>query len=470
MIYNRVLNYKIEAKLGEGGMGTVYLATHALIDRKAAIKALHPSLVNNPMIRERFKNEAFAMAQLKHPNIVDLYDYYEDNNGLYLIMEYVEGFTLDEYIQKISGAITEEKCINLFIKILDGFQYAHQKGIIHRDIKPSNLIITPKLDIKILDFGIARLLSADKGKTQAGTKMGTVLYMSPEQVRGEEADNRSDIYSLGVTLFEMLTGKPLYGDQLTEYEVNQKILNEPLPRLNSIYPNISVEIQAIVDKATNKNPINRFQHCEEFKNALQFLQARYAPKPELKVEKPAPKKNKGKNSASVFILLFLILISSIVVLFNPFDFSIFKDYALFEYYVRPSKKETKKETPEEELRNFAFDRINAFYQVLETRKMEFIKPFFRDSVENYFGYKKINFSPDVRASLRIDWQKNSDEKFEIIEDSFFVKEDSLQNRFVSYQYHYTFKTKKTNLVTVVKKAEVKLDKNWKIFYMDSPKK
>jgi serine/threonine protein kinase len=269
MIGERVLNYKIEALLGEGGVGSVYLATHNQLGRKVAIKVLNPNLVNNAEVRERFRNEAATLSSLQHINIVTLYDYLEDERGLFLIMEYVPGNVLDNYIRQVSGPIPEQKTIYFFNQILDGLSYAHQRGIVHRDIKPSNIIITSDADAKILDFGIAKILKEGKaGMTKTGARLGTVLFMSPEQVKGQGVDLRTDIYSLGITLFEMLTGRCPYDENSVEFEIYNKIVLEPLPRAKSFYPAVSDKMQAIIDKATAKNPAERFQSCEEFKNAL----------------------------------------------------------------------------------------------------------------------------------------------------------------------------------------------------------
>lgn len=271
MIGKQILNYTVEKLLGEGGMGSVYLARHVQLGRKVAIKVLNPGLVRNPQIRERFRNEAATLATLQHPTIVTLYDYLEEEDGLYLIMEYVEGRALDDYIRHVSGPIPEAKVIQIFSQVLDGFDYAHRKGIVHRDIKPANLILTPDGDTRILDFGIARIVGNDANHrlTQAGSKMGTVLYMSPEQVKAEAVDKRSDIYSLGVTLFELLTGRPPYNDaNTTEYQVYQQIVNQPLPPARSFYPSVSDRMQALISKATAKLPADRFADCVAFKQAL----------------------------------------------------------------------------------------------------------------------------------------------------------------------------------------------------------
>ncbi|OJJ14890.1 hypothetical protein BKI52_40765 [marine bacterium AO1-C] len=268
MIGEKILNYRIDSLIGEGGVGTVYQATHTQLGRTVAIKALNPTLVNNEQVKQRFRQEATTLSNLQHINIITLYDYLENEKGLFLIMEFAKGEALDDFIKK--RPIPEEQVRYYFSRILDGMEYAHKKGVIHRDIKPSNVIITEEADAKILDFGIAKILKEGKNTlTQPGAQLGTVLYMSPEQVQGQTVDHRTDIYSLGVTLFEMLTGKPPYDEtQTTEFEVFNKIINEPLPALNTFKEQLSDRMQWLIDKATAKNPAERFQSCAEFKEAL----------------------------------------------------------------------------------------------------------------------------------------------------------------------------------------------------------
>lgn len=261
-------NYEIVSYLGGGGMGEVWLAVDRRINRQVAIKSLHPQLLKNEEVRSRFRNEAMTLAKLQHPNVVGLFDYIENETGSYLIMEYVEGEPMDDFIRLKTGPIPEKKASDLFAQILQGVAYAHQRNIIHRDIKPSNFLIDPRSNVKILDFGIAKVLEEDKGLTKTGTRMGTVFYMSPEQVRGEHADKRSDIYSLGITLFQMLTGTKPYGQEATEFQVYSDIVSKPLPRAKTIYPAVSDHAQAVMDKATEKNPDQRFQSCAEFLSAL----------------------------------------------------------------------------------------------------------------------------------------------------------------------------------------------------------
>jgi serine/threonine protein kinase len=271
MIGKEILNYQIESLIGEGGMGTVYMGVNKNIGQKVAIKSLASQFVHHSEIVERFRKEASMLAKLDHPNIVKLLNFYEGDNGLYLIMEYVEGNTLDEYIENISGPISEQKTIDIFSKILDAFEFAHNQGIVHRDIKPSNIIITNSQEVKVFDFGIAKIIDEPESQklTKTGAKMGTAAYMSPEQVRQGRVDKLSDIYTLGVVLHQMLTGKSPYGfDELSEFDISAKIVYELLPRANSIYPHVSKRMQDIIDKATIKEPSARFSSCNEFKQTL----------------------------------------------------------------------------------------------------------------------------------------------------------------------------------------------------------
>ncbi len=269
MIGSIIANYEIDELIDEGGMGSIYLGLHKFLPRKAAIKVLNPLLSSKPEIIERFRNEALILSQLQHPNIVSLYDYIETKEGHFIIMEYIEGENLAEYIETTTGPIPQRRTINLFLKVLDAVSHAHAKNIIHRDIKPSNFIVTPDNNIKVLDFGIAKSIDGkSKTLTKAGLKVGTTFYMSPQQVKGQVLDRRSDIYSLGVSLFQMVTGQPPYDEESSEYELYNSILNEAFPDPRDFYVGVSEDMKRIIQKATAKRPLDRYQSCQEFSTAL----------------------------------------------------------------------------------------------------------------------------------------------------------------------------------------------------------
>lgn len=271
MIGKEILNYRIESLIGKGGMGSVYLATNLHINQKVAIKALNDNLADNPAIRERFRQEAESLLALDHPNIVKFLNFVENEDGLFIIMEYIDGVTLEDFIIQKNGLIVEKRAFPIFDQILDAMAYAHKCKTIHRDIKPANIVLTSDKEgdfiVKILDFGIAKIIS-ESDEHETGWIVGTPLYMSPEQVRGEKVDPRSDIYSMGVLLHQMLTGRAPYDSTtLSELEIQNKVVTEPLPRMREYYPKISDKVQKIVDKATQKESDNRFQNCNEFRKA-----------------------------------------------------------------------------------------------------------------------------------------------------------------------------------------------------------
>jgi uncharacterized protein (TIGR02145 family) len=296
-----VPDYKILKKIGSGGMGDVYLAEHEKLAKKVAIKSLHKNLASDTSFRERFSKEAKIHSKLDHPNIVKLLDYKERKDGLFLIMEYVDGKQLDEYIKKVTGPIPEKELTALFMQVLDAISYAHEAGLVHRDIKPSNIMIDKKGKIKVLDFGIAKMQEEEKGLTKTGVQIGTAAYMSPEQVDAKKVDKLSDIYSLGVTLFHMAVGKSPYSDDTNSFRIQEKIMREPFPIASEVYPWVSNKLEAIIFKATQKDKKDRYKSCEEFKKDLELLLEKNS-----KIETTNSGKKGGKKKIILSSILFLL--------------------------------------------------------------------------------------------------------------------------------------------------------------------
>ncbi len=264
-------NYEILRKIGEGAQGEVYLAKDKRLGRKVAIKSLHVDLITNTVLKERFIGEAKLLGQLSHSSIVALYDYVVDTSGYHLIMEYLKGNQLDDYISKVSGPINEIRAIDIFLQVLDGIHHIHKLNIVHRDIKPSNIIINENDKIKLLDFGIAKDYSNDPNLTVVGQSVGgTPMFMSPEHISNAKITVQSDIYSLGVTFWNMLTGKAPY-EGLSLAKIYSKIENEELAPIEKIYPFASKKLNDIIKKATAKDPKKRYDSCLSFMRAIEDL-------------------------------------------------------------------------------------------------------------------------------------------------------------------------------------------------------
>ncbi len=238
-------------------MATVYLADDVVLSRPVALKILTRTLAADDAFVDRFRREAQAAARFRHPNIVTVYDWGRYEDSFFIAMEYIEGRTLDKVIAE-DGPLAPSEAARIAGEIAGALEVAHREGVVHRDIKPSNVIITPTGQIKIADFGIARATNAGADLTQVGMIMGTAAYLSPEQAQGATVDQRSDLYSLGVVLFEMVTGAPPFSGDST-HAVATHHVSSPPPRLRSRQPSLPVELDELVDRLLAKNPDHRYQ-------------------------------------------------------------------------------------------------------------------------------------------------------------------------------------------------------------------
>jgi non-specific serine/threonine protein kinase len=264
MIGKAISHYKITEKLGKGGMGEVYLADDLKLERQVAIKFLPEHLTKDKENVERFEREAKAAAALNHPNIITIHDVIDSENRIYIVMEYVEGDPLRTKIDK--GVSDIDQILNITKQICEGLEKAHQAGIVHRDIKPENILIDNDGRVKILDFGLAKLKGVSK-LTKESCTLGTIYYISPEQLQGKEVDHRSDIWSLGVVLYELFTGEVPFK---AEYEsaVIYSILNEEVSSLNNLRLDVPSYIENVITKSLNKDPAIRYQSIEELLHDL----------------------------------------------------------------------------------------------------------------------------------------------------------------------------------------------------------
>ena len=264
--------YQIQSIIGQGGMASVYKAYDTNLRRAVAIKIIHPHLSNNPEFVRRFEEEATAVARLRHPNIVQMYDFNHDGDLYYMVMEFVLGETLQTRLKRCNASkrrLSIKEVVSFTAEICDAAYYAHQRGMIHRDIKPANIMLGVDGNAILMDFGIARMVGASQ-HTATGAVMGTAMYMSPEQIQGLQTDARADIYSIGVTLFEMLSGRPPF-EADSAMTLMMMHLNDPLPDLHELRPDISNDLLSITNIALAKNRDERYQSASEFAVALRKL-------------------------------------------------------------------------------------------------------------------------------------------------------------------------------------------------------
>ena len=252
--------YQIIKTLGEGGMANVYLAHDNILDRNVAVKVLRGDLANDEKFVRRFQREALSASSLSHPNIVEMYDVGEDDGQYYIVMEYVDGKTLKQVLKQ-RGHLSITEVVDIMLQLTDGLAHAHDAYIIHRDIKPQNIMILSNGMIKITDFGVATALNSTQ-LTQTNSVMGTVHYLPPEQANGKGSTVRSDIYSMGIMMYELLTGLVPYKGECA-VEIALKHLREPLPSVRKVDPTIPQSIENVIIRATAKNPKNRYTDARE---------------------------------------------------------------------------------------------------------------------------------------------------------------------------------------------------------------
>jgi eukaryotic-like serine/threonine-protein kinase len=258
--------YEVRELLGEGGIGQVHAAFDTILQREVAMKSLRPELLSDTNFVDRFRAEATSLARLNHPNITTLYSLFPDGRNLYMVMELVRGSTLDSILEKRKLALDVRESLAIIAQAADGLEYAHRMGVIHRDIKPSNLIVSDNGTLKIMDFGIARVRGSQR-LTRSGSIVGTLAYMAPEQLRGEEGDDTSDLYSLAIVLYEMLSGSPPFSAK-SEYDLMQAQINQKPERLTSRVAGLDPKVEAALLKALAKKPDQRFASMRAFSDAL----------------------------------------------------------------------------------------------------------------------------------------------------------------------------------------------------------
>jgi serine/threonine-protein kinase len=258
-------NFKILEEIGEGGMGKVYKGVDMMLDREVAIKVLRPELVSQPHLVERFRSEAMTLAKLNHPNIALLYAFFQQEQHFFMVLEFVRGETLDKRIRR-TGLLAYDQALRVFLLTLEAIGYAHSMGVVHRDIKPNNIMTNESQDVKVMDFGIARVLGSER-MTREGSMIGTPEYMAPEQIRGHEVDPRTDIYALGILLYEMLTGRLPFMSQ-NQFELMRAHIEQPPPSPRGYAPHLPESMERIMLQALAKRKEDRFASAYELRDAI----------------------------------------------------------------------------------------------------------------------------------------------------------------------------------------------------------
>lgn len=308
MIGKQILNYRIISLLGEGGMGSVYKAFDLQLERYVAIKIINPKLIKNPAYLERFRNEAKNQAKLTHPNIVAVYGFIETREAIGFVMEFVDGKTVSQLISEY-GRLEVVYSLRIIQQVLIAIEYAHSLGYIHRDLKPSNIIIDNKGIVKVMDFGISKSLTENQNLTRAGFNIGTIHYMSPEQIKGFTLTPRTDLYSIAVTLFEMISGNPPFNFN-SDYEIYDAHLKMLPPKLGNTFTDIPAEVDELILSAMNKSNKTNFQNANEFRRALEsliFHLPLLAYKPTVQSNTESNKAVKKHRSANLIIGITLII-------------------------------------------------------------------------------------------------------------------------------------------------------------------
>src|SRR5690348_7222150 len=271
MIGQTIGHYLVTEQIGAGGMGIVYRARDQRLNRDVALKVLPPGKLREEAPRKRFRKEALALAKLNHPNIGTVFDFDTQDDADFLVMEYISGETLGQRL--VRGSLPEKEWIAISLQIAAALEEAHEHGIIHQDLKPGNIMVTPKGQVKVLDFGLARLLDAESGAEVTATftqtdGAGTLPYMAPEQLRGDPVDSRSDIFSAGVVLYEMSAGHRPFQEKQAPRLI-QQILNEAPRPLQEWNPRSSPQLESIILKALDKQPDLRYQSARELRVDLE---------------------------------------------------------------------------------------------------------------------------------------------------------------------------------------------------------
>lgn len=313
-------DFLIRAEIGRGGMGTIYYATDTMLNRDVALKVVHPQLADNPQLMERFKIEAMTQARLNHPGIVTIFSFNRIEGEYVIAMEYIPGRSLKEMLLE-RKRLQPAEAVDIITQVAEGLRYAHARNVIHRDIKPANILVGPDGKVKISDFGIAKILGT-QGLTKTGMLIGTPWYTSPEQIIGKEIDCRTDLYSLGVTFYEVLTGRvPFDSETNSEFQIQKAHLETPPPRPSIFNPEIGIQLEKFILLALQKKVDKRFQSARDMIEELNRIRLgltragmTFSPGVTQRIAVPGQRRRQWLR-APLNILAFLVLLAAGIALF-----------------------------------------------------------------------------------------------------------------------------------------------------------
>ncbi len=319
MVGQKIDNYKILDVIGRGGMGVVYKATDMNLEKTVALKMIDPFYAGNESFLKRFRTEAIALAKLENKNIVSVFALRETGNGLFMVMEYVDAKTVSEWLRE-KGILSIDETIKIVRQLLNAINHAHKVGVIHRDIKPNNILLCEDGTVKVMDFGLAKLIQEHGEQSTVTQTAGTLYYMSPEQIKGSKIDNRTDIYSIGMTIYEMLTGRTPFEKGAGEYNIQKQIIEGKIESPEKYNPGVPKSLVKFIMKAIDKNPEKRFQNINEMLSELYRFETS---------EKPGDDKTKiisdsgaftGGNEKKKKTIIYATLVVTIVILFSAYVF------------------------------------------------------------------------------------------------------------------------------------------------------
>lgn len=313
MIGRKLSHFHINERIGEGGMGTVYKATDMSLKRTVAIKMLHPNLVNNPDSFKRFQNEAHLSARISHPNVATLFDFQESDNSHFIVMEYVKGKAMDDVL-KLQEHISDHESVKIILQVLEGLGAAHDLGIMHRDLKPGNIMITQRGFVKLMDFGIARLENTER-MTRQNSVIGTLDYLSPELIKGAAPSKASDLYAVGVMLYEMLSGQTLHAGDSEAALMYQIAHKQPSIKLEGH----DKRLVQVIKKLTHKQPAKRYQSTQEVIRDLERIHAGGKVNTLLLEKKLIPEKKQPNLGVSLPVKLTMPRLPDVSEIKVPFD-------------------------------------------------------------------------------------------------------------------------------------------------------